>query len=246
MMIAIPIRVRWPGGRGRDTHCGKPLAGRLKKTLCQCIVAMFAGTIFSLARRGSEGGPVTLPVFKTGDWHLRCQWCVRLAHASASYRKLLPRTAIILDRELPRPSKTSLNGAPMLNRLLQQKLWLGHPAQIRKEIARLQSKTARRKVIPIQDESERLKIIQEAHRDGMQSGELCELYLSLLPEREEAERFWTELDTSLTPRGESIESASMPFRSVADAANIDALAARAREFAARREVARTTQRIMMT
>ena len=32
---------------------------------------------------GSEGGPVTLPVFKTGDWRLRRQWCVRLAHASA-------------------------------------------------------------------------------------------------------------------------------------------------------------------
>ena len=32
---------------------------------------------------GSEGGPVTLPVFKTGDRRLRCQWCVRLAHASA-------------------------------------------------------------------------------------------------------------------------------------------------------------------
>ncbi len=26
---------------------------------------------------------MTLPVFKTGDWQLRCQWCVRLAHASA-------------------------------------------------------------------------------------------------------------------------------------------------------------------
>jgi hypothetical protein len=36
-----------------------------------------------VAPRGSEGGPVTLPVFKTGDWQLRCQWCVRLAHASA-------------------------------------------------------------------------------------------------------------------------------------------------------------------
>jgi len=32
---------------------------------------------------GSEGGPVTLPVFKTGERHLRCRWCVRLAHASA-------------------------------------------------------------------------------------------------------------------------------------------------------------------
>ncbi len=37
---------------------------------------------------GSEGGPVTLPVFKTGDWHLRCQWCVRLAHASAKTNHL--------------------------------------------------------------------------------------------------------------------------------------------------------------
>jgi len=27
---------------------------------------------------------VTLPVFKTGGWQLRCQWCVRLAHASAT------------------------------------------------------------------------------------------------------------------------------------------------------------------
>ena len=41
---------------------------------------------------GSEGGPVTLPVFKTGDWHLRCQWCVRLAHASAKF--LLPEAEL--------------------------------------------------------------------------------------------------------------------------------------------------------
>ena len=38
---------------------------------------------------GSEGGPVTLPVFKTGERHLRCRWCVRLAHASA-----IPKPAI--------------------------------------------------------------------------------------------------------------------------------------------------------
>ena len=33
---------------------------------------------------------MTLPVFKTGDWYRRCQWCVRLAHASAIVFKNLP------------------------------------------------------------------------------------------------------------------------------------------------------------
>ena len=32
---------------------------------------------------------MTLPVFKTGDRHLRCRWCVRLAHASAIYLQQL-------------------------------------------------------------------------------------------------------------------------------------------------------------
>jgi len=35
---------------------------------------------------------VTLPVFKTGGWQLRCQWCVRLAHASATL--LFPSSAV--------------------------------------------------------------------------------------------------------------------------------------------------------
>jgi len=46
---------------------------------------------------------VTLPVFKTGDWHLRCQWCVRLAHASAKSCDLQGRIGLALDccRHLP-------------------------------------------------------------------------------------------------------------------------------------------------
>jgi hypothetical protein len=37
---------------------------------------------------------VTLPVFKTGDWYLRCQWCVRLAHASAT---MLVPSSVVAD-----------------------------------------------------------------------------------------------------------------------------------------------------
>src|SRR5271166_5967535 len=51
------------------------------RVTCQCCIGWLQWR--RLSRCGSEGGPVTLPVFKTGDWHLRCQWCVRLAHASA-------------------------------------------------------------------------------------------------------------------------------------------------------------------
>ena len=58
---------------------------------CQRLLGMnSARWLFTMTKAlfllsGSEGGPVTLPVFKTGERRLRCRWCVRLAHASAIY-----------------------------------------------------------------------------------------------------------------------------------------------------------------
>ncbi len=52
---------------------------------------------------------MALPVFKTGDRHLRCRWCVRLAHASASFNHLAWRACrfrndMALVSALPAPA----------------------------------------------------------------------------------------------------------------------------------------------
>src|SRR5215472_8696438 len=68
---------------------------RMVRSDCQRLRSMNrARWLFTMMKAlfllsGSEGGPVTLPVFKTGERHLRCRWCVRLAHASA-----IPKPAI--------------------------------------------------------------------------------------------------------------------------------------------------------
>src|SRR5450755_3894388 len=68
---------------------------------------LFTMTAAVVPACGSEGGPVTLPVFKTGDRHLRCRWCVRLAHASANSlraRRGLSAPAKPLQRDRERHS----------------------------------------------------------------------------------------------------------------------------------------------
>ncbi len=106
-------------GQAQGRHAGELEAGRrrdhlagrfrrrceedLSRRLEGACVPYLRGCAASPSRQyssvcGSEGGPVTLPVFKTGDWQLRCQWCVRLAHASA--RLLVAEQLIRIQREL--------------------------------------------------------------------------------------------------------------------------------------------------
>ena len=63
-----------------------PACGCIFGCIVACRVAQFSpnSTTYREAKLLSpHNRDVGLHIFKTGDWHLRCQWCVRLAHASA-------------------------------------------------------------------------------------------------------------------------------------------------------------------
>ena len=96
-------------GRRRDRICVSCLNPKPEQAAYKLHATMWSGLRVGVgtcrpldwACNGSEESPVILPVFKTGDRHLRCRWCVRLAHASAKFW-------------FPRPARDFCCGLPSL------------------------------------------------------------------------------------------------------------------------------------